>query len=117
MAAECNIRSLINYICKEFPNTEMNTSRGRRFKSPLCVACGLGNNEASLALISHGADVNYDPGPGPALLHAVHGGHNPAIQMLLERNTDPHALDSGDSHILHIAASIITSRPFDLSLV
>ena len=24
--------------------------------------------------------------------------------MLLERNTDPHALDSGDSNILHIAA-------------
>ena len=103
-AAEYNIPSLIDYLLKEFPDTEINTSRGRKCKNPLCIACGLGNNEAALALITLGADVNYDPGRGSALLHAVHGGHNITIQMLLERNADPYALDSGDSNIVHIAA-------------
>ena len=113
MAAECNIPSLINYIFKEFPNTEMNTTRGRRFKSPLCVACGLGNNEAVLALISHGTDVNYDPGRGPALLHAVHRRSRcywSAIRTLM--------LWTPEIPIYYILRlGIITSRPFDLSLV
>ena len=103
-AAEYNIPSLIDYLLKEFPDTEINTSRGRKCKNPLCIACRLGNNEAALALINLGANVNYDPGRGSALLHAVHGGHDITIQMLLERNADPYALDSGDSNILHIAA-------------
>ena len=103
-AAEYNIPSLIDYLLMEFPDTEINNSRGRKCRNLLCIACGLGNNEAVLALITHGADVNYDPGRGSALLHAVHGGHDITIQMLLERNADPYALDSGDSNIVHIAA-------------
>ena len=103
-AAEYNMPSLINYLLKEFPDMEINTSRGRKSKNPLCIACGLGNNKAASALISHRADVNYDPGRGSALLHAVHGGHDMTIQMLLDHNADPYALDSGDSNIVHIAA-------------
>ena len=103
-AAKNNRPSLINYLLSTFSDMEVNSARAGSCSNPLCLASGLGNNEAVMALIGHGADANYISGANSALVQAVRRFHNTAVQMLLEAGADPYVLDYAGSNILQAAA-------------
>ena len=103
-AAEFNHPSLICYLFTEFPNMVIDVSQESTRENLLRIACERGNNEAALALINHGADVNYASGTNSALIRAIYACNATLVQMLLDNNADSHVRGYGDSNILQAAA-------------
>ena len=104
-AAEFNHPSLICYLYTEFPNMVIDTSQESSRENLLRIACKRGNNEAAMALINHGADVNYASGRDSALVHAIYAYNAKMVQMLLDNNADPHVQTNANCNILQTAAS------------
>lgn len=101
-AAEYNKPFLIHYLLDTFPHLDINMSVIGSKTNPLCMACEQGLDDAVIALIDRGADVNYSPGkPGPAIVRAVRKGYARTVQMLLDAGADPRA---GGENLLHLAA-------------
>ena len=105
-AAEFNHPSLICYLFAEFPNMVIDASQESTRESLLRIACERGNNEAAMALINHGADVNYASGRGSALIRAIYARNAKMVQMLLDNNADSHVRGYRNSNILQIAACL-----------
>ena len=103
-AAEYNHPSLIHYLCTEFPDIAIDTPWGAKREIPLHIACERRSNEAAMALIDYGADVNYATGRLSALMEAIYNNNATLVQMLLEHNADSRVLDYNDSNIIHAAA-------------
>jgi ankyrin repeat protein len=80
-------------------------------RTPLHLAAFHGQTEIIDLLIAHGADVNARDLAAMSPLHAavIAGKQGAAVQMLLDRNADLHAIDEKGQTALHLAAA--TGQP------
>jgi len=94
-----NLKALENTISayKELqsPDPDIQRNREKEFiteiNEALVVASGEGNTRAVTALLSHGADVNYESQSEriSPLFSAAQRGHIDTVQLLLQRNANP----------------------------
>ena len=80
--------------------------RGDTHETPLAVASGSGNLEATKILIKNGADVNSRDKYGwTPLHHASQHGHFETVRLLLNEGADVNSKEQEDWSALHLASA------------
>lgn len=98
--------TLIDLLLRDRPPFELPDAGGR---TPLMVACRIGELLLATRLIRHGADVRTtDSNGGTALHHAAYFGKAQMIFLLIEYGAEIEARNSNDHTPLHNAAMSVS---------